>query len=200
MEKLDAATKLFEALSRLPKELVVLIISALPIVERTGAPIAVAKYHMPIWEAFVFAGVGMALPILPILLLLGPVSGWLEKHSHIMARILGWIFEHTRRKHSEKIDRYGALGLFLFVAVPLPLTGSWTGALLAYLFDIDLKYALPSLFIGALAAAFLASLATAGAVAIVKLIGGLALGVFILLAIGALFAGRLLRKRGQEDL
>ncbi len=184
-------------LEHIPKELVVLIISALPIVERTGAPLAVATYHMSIWEAFVLSSIGMMLPVIPLLLLLDPVSKWVSKKSRLMDRLMSWLFEHTRRKHSEKIDRYGAVGLFLFVAVPLPGTGSWSGALLAYLFNIDLKYSIPSMLLGAIVAGFLASIATASAVAIAKVVGGLAIGIFLVVSVGAYIAGKAYKKRGQ---
>ncbi|NCO65908.1 MAG: ligand-binding protein SH3 [Candidatus Aquicultor secundus] len=186
-----------DIISRIPKEIIILIISALPIVERTGAPLAIATYHMPIWEAFVISSIGMMLPVIPLLLLLDPVSRWLAKKSRIMDQLMGWFFEHTRRKHSEKIDRYGAVGLFLFVAVPLPGTGSWSGALLAYLFNIDFKYSMPSMLLGAIAAGFLASIATASAVAIAKIVGGLFVGIFLLAGIGAYIAGKAYKKRGR---
>ncbi len=188
-----------DIVSRIPKELIVLIISALPIVERTGAPLAIATYHMSIWEAFVLSSIGMMLPVIPLLLLLDPVSKWLSKKSRLMDRLMRWLFEHTRRKHSETIDRYGAVGLFLFVAVPLPGTGSWSGALLAYLFNIDLKYSIPSMLIGAIVAGFLASIATASAVAIAKVVGGLFIAIFLIVSIGAYIAGKAYKKRGQGN-
>lgn len=184
-------------LEHIPKELVILIISALPIVERTGAPLAIATYHMSIWEAFVISSIGMMLPVVPLLLLLDPVSSWLAKKSRLMDRLLNWLFEHTRRKHSEKIDRYGAVGLFFFVAVPLPGTGSWSGALLAYLFNIDFKYSMPSMLLGAIVAGFLASIATASAVAIAKVVGGLFIAIFLLVSLGLYVARKAYKKRGQ---
>ncbi len=198
MFKSDIASKIIEILSSLPKELVVLVISALPITERTGTPLAIAKYHMSFWEAFVISSIGMMLPAAPILLLLEPVSKWLAKKSRIMDAFLRWLFEHTRRRHSKTIDRYGAIGLFLFVAIPLPGTGVWSGSLLAYLFDIDFKYALTSILLGAIAAGFLAAVATTSVVAIAKVVGGLALGLFILTALGIYIASKAIKKAGNN--
>ncbi len=194
MVKTDIAAKIIELISSLPKEMVVLIISALPILERTGVPLAIAKYHMPIWKAFAISSIGMMLPATPILLLLGPVSKWLAKKSRAMDVFLSWLFEHTRRRHSKTIDRYGAIGLFIFVAVPLPGTGVWSGSLLAYLFDVDFKYALPSILLGAIAAGFLAAIATTSIVAIAKVLGGLALGLFALAALGVYIASKVVKK------
>lgn len=110
-------------------------ISTLPIVELRGAiPVGVAAFGMPWWKVYLVAVVGNMLPIPFILLLLGPVSDFLMR---IPAgkKFFDWLFARTRRK-SANIEKYEALGLTLFVAIPLPVTGGWTGAMAAFLMGI----------------------------------------------------------------
>ena len=73
---------------------------------------------------------------------------------------MDWLFERTRKRADSKIKRFEYIGLILFVAVPLPFTGAWTGALIAYLFDLDFKKSLITIFIGVLIAAFIMIIVT----------------------------------------
>ena len=129
------------------KELVVLIISALPIFELRGAiPVAITVFHFPWWYALLLAIIGNLLPVPVILLFLNAISKWLSKIG-FLDRFLRWLFEHTRRR-GKIVERYGRIGLALFVAIPLPVTGAWTGSLAAVLFGLEFKHAFLSLFIG----------------------------------------------------
>ena len=111
-------------------------ISTLPIVELRGAvPVGIVAFEMPWWKVYLVAVVGNMLPIPFILLLLGPVSRALMRFP-IGKRFFGWLFARTRRK-SASIEKYEALGLTLFVAIPLPVTGGWTGAMAAFLMGIS---------------------------------------------------------------
>ena len=110
-------------------------ISTLPIVELRGAiPVGIAAFHMPWWKVYLVAVAGNMLPIPFILLLLGPVSNFLMRFP-AGKRFFEWLFSRTRKK-SANIEKYEALGLTLFVAIPLPVTGGWTGAMAAFLMDI----------------------------------------------------------------
>jgi len=129
------------------KELVVLIIAALPIFELRGAlPVAVNLFHFPWYYALLLAIVGNLLPVPFILLFLDAFSRLLSKIG-IFKRALDWLFEHTRRR-GKIIERYERIGLMLFVAIPLPVTGAWTGSLAAVLFGLKFKHAFLSIFIG----------------------------------------------------
>jgi uncharacterized membrane protein len=68
---------------------------------------------------------------------------------------MNWLFSRTRKRADRKIRRYEYLGLLLFVALPLPFTGAWTGALIAYLFDLNFSKSLVTIFIGVIIAAFI---------------------------------------------
>ena len=129
------------------KELVVLIISALPIFELRGAlPVAINLFHLPWYHALLLAITGNLLPVPVILLFLDAISRFLSKVS-FFDRFLQWLFEHTR-KRGRVVERYERIGLALFVAIPLPVTGAWTGSLAAVLFGLKFKHAILSIFIG----------------------------------------------------
>ena len=131
--------------------LVVLGIAASPIAElRVAIPVAIVQYHFPWYYAFLLAIVGNLLPVPFILLFLDAASRLLSKVG-LFNRILNWLFEHTRRR-GKIIERYERIGLVLFVAIPLPITGAWTGSIAAVLFGLKFKHALLSIFIGILIA------------------------------------------------
>ena len=133
------------------KELIVLVISALPLAELRGAlPVAINLFHFPWYYAFLLAIIGNLLPVPFILLFLETITRWLSRIS-IFKKMFHWLFEHTRRR-GKIIERYERIGLMLFVAIPLPVTGAWTGSLAAVLFGIKFKYALLSIFTGILIA------------------------------------------------
>ena len=156
----------------LPKEWVVFVIAMLPIVELRGAiPWALSPAMGPPlhWTvAFVMAWLGNMVPLIPILLGLGPASDWLRRRSRLMDRFFTWLFVRTRRR-GKVIERYGALGLILFVAIPLPVTGGWTGSMAAFVFGIPFRKALPCVGIGVAIAGLIVTLATMGVFAVIGL-------------------------------
>lgn len=128
----------------------VLIISMLPIIELRGAlPVAFALGMPPVTSFFV-AVVGNLLPVPFILLLITPFCNWLKK-----TRAFSWFpafLEKKVEKNREKVTKYAVFGLFLFVAIPLPGTGAWTGALIASFLDFKFKDAFISVAAGVLTA------------------------------------------------
>jgi uncharacterized membrane protein len=133
------------------KELVVLIIAALPIFELRGAlPVAINLFHFPWYYALPLAIIGNLLPVPVILLFLDAISRCLSKVG-FFDRFLRWLFEQTRKRVGV-IERYERIGLALFVAIPLPFTGAWTGSLIAVLSGLKFKHAMLSIFIGILIA------------------------------------------------
>lgn len=104
-----------------------------PVSELRGAiPLGVSLGLSPV-VATALAVVGNALPVFPLLFFLTYGSAFAMKKSPLIAKVLTWVFERTRKKHGDRFERFGVLALLLFVAVPLPLTGAWTGAVIAYL-------------------------------------------------------------------
>ncbi|WP_340820473.1 small multi-drug export protein [Methanolobus sp. WCC4] len=152
--------QVIELLSSFPHWLATMIIGAMPIFELRGAiPIALGVYEMSPASAFTFAVLGNMLPVVPLLLFLGPVSEYLRRYT-IFDRFFSWLFGRTHRNHSERFERYGTLALTLFVAVPLPVTGAWTGCAAAFVFGIKFRHSLPAIFAGVLIAGMVVSVVT----------------------------------------
>jgi len=129
------------------KELVVIAVSALPIVELRGAiPLAINKLNLPWHYALLIAIGGNLIPVPFLLLLFKTISKRLNKIG-IFKRWLDWLNERTRRR-GKIIEKYKRIGLILFVAIPFPITGAWTGSLAAIIFRMKFKHALLSIFIG----------------------------------------------------
>jgi uncharacterized membrane protein len=122
----------------IPDWLVVFIISLFPILEcRLGMFTAIVLLGMNPFKGFVISFLGNILPIPFILLLINWIFEVLKKVPGFN-KVIFWLEEHTLKK-KDKIDKYGIWGLLLFVAIPLPGTGGWTGALLASLLHLDRK-------------------------------------------------------------
>lgn len=139
-----------ENLSFLPPELTVVIISAMPILElRGGIPVA-AAFGLTYYEAFMYGMIGNLLPILPILILFRPISTFMMRFP-LYKRFYDWLYNRTMKK-SEKVEKYGAMGLILFTAVPLPTTGAYTACLAAILFFIPTRLAFFAIAFGVLIA------------------------------------------------
>lgn len=138
------------ALDGLPKELIVFIISMVPILELRGGIIAAALLHIPIAKAIPICLVGNIVPIPFILLFIKPIFRWM-KGTKLFKPMVEKIESKSMAK-SDKIQKYEFWGLVLFVGIPLPGTGAWTGALLACLLDIKMKKAVPAIFLGLLLA------------------------------------------------
>jgi len=147
----------------MPAELITLIIGALPISELRGAiPIAIGVYNMPIPVAFFWAVLGNIIPVIFILWFLEKVSNFLSHRIYFFNRFFTWLFENTRKNHSQKFELLKEFALVILVAVPLPFTGAWTGALAAFVFGIPFKKAFPLIVLGILIAGVIVTCATMG--------------------------------------
>ena len=142
----------------------VFFISMLPIIELRGGIPTGALLGLPLWSNYLVSIIGNFLPVPFILLFIRKILTWM-KTTKRLAKIALWLEEKAQKK-SDQVMRYASLGLFLFVAIPLPGTGAWTGALIASLLDMRMKYALPAIFLGVLAAGAIMSLASYGIVGI----------------------------------
>jgi len=129
------------------RELVIIIVSALPISELRGAiPVGINIFDMPWYTTLPLAILGNMLPVPLILLFLNAVTRLLNRLA-IFQRFFTWLFDSAQRK-GQLIKKYRQIGLILFVAIPLPVTGAWTGSIAAVLFGIPFKQAMPGIFIG----------------------------------------------------
>ena len=144
----------------IPKELTVFIVSLFPILEIRGGMIAARILEVDFLKAFIISYVGNMLPIPFILLFIRRIFRFLRRF-RFMHRLLDKL-EAKGEENREKVLRYKAWGLLAFVAIPLPGTGGWTGALIAALLDLRLKKALPIIALGVFIAGLIMSLFTYG--------------------------------------
>jgi len=132
--------------------------SMLPVIELRGAIPMGLLLGLPTWQAFVAGVLGNILIVGILLKFLDPVTTFLMKHSKWFNKILTALFHRTRHKHSRAFNDVGAIFLITFVAIPLPVTGAWTGCLIAHLFGIQFKHAFTLISLGILGAATLITL------------------------------------------
>lgn len=136
----------------------------LPVLEIRGAiPVGVALGLNP-WVAFAIGVVGNMIPVPFLILLTRKIIEWLKKHN-ILTRFARWL-EKKGEQHGQKVVTYSFWGLFVLVAIPLPGTGAWTGALVASLLDLRLKNALPAICLGVIAAGLIVLTITYGVITV----------------------------------
>lgn len=145
---------------KVPEELVAFVISLMPVLECRGGMIAARLMEMPFVKAFLICYFGNMLPIPFIILFIRKIFDFLRKFSFFEKIILK--LEAKTEKNKEKVLKYESWGLLLFVAIPLPGTGGWTGALMAGLLDMRFKRSLPIIALGVLIAGFIMSAITYG--------------------------------------
>lgn len=137
--------------SDIAREIIVLIIAALPVVELRGAlPVAINLFHMPWYWAFCLSVIGNLIPVPILLLFFESLAKFISKVD-IGKRLVDWVLEHTRRR-GKAIERYERIGLILFVAIPLPITGAWTGSIVAFLLGLKFYYSFLSILCGVIIA------------------------------------------------
>lgn len=160
MEKL--LKELFDFLS---VEFTVMLTAALPVIELKGAiPVGISLGLSPFHSA-VISFIGSMIPVPFILFTTRPLFNYLKRTS-IFRNIVHRLTDKSLSK-SGNIQKYGVWGLLLFVAIPLPGTGVWTGSLIAALLDMRFKWAFPVIFVGNLIAGILVMLLSQGAVNII---------------------------------
>ena len=142
------------------KDLVIFIISLMPILELRGGLLAASLLHVEYIRALIICVVGNILPIPVVLLFLKKILDLLEKW-HVTKKIVDWLMKKVDNKR-EKIDKYGYMGLILFVGIPLPGTGAWTGSLLAVVLGLNRKKSFICIIIGILLAAIIMSILSYG--------------------------------------
>ena len=141
------------------KEIIVFVVSMIPILELRGSILAAGFLKMEFLSTYIIAVIGNMLPIPFILLFIDKIFGWLKKTK---LKSMVEKLENRALSKSEQIKKYGKFGLFLFVAIPLPGTGAWTGALAASLLRMKPKDSIMPIFLGVLAAGLVMSLISFG--------------------------------------
>lgn len=142
------------------KELIIFIISLFPILELRGGMIAATLLGINFKKAFLICIIGNVLPIPIVLLFLEKIFNLLGKWK-VTKKLVNWLEKKAMSKR-QQIDKYGYLGLILFVGIPLPGTGAWTGSLLAVLLGLNKKKSFICILIGVLLAAVIMSIVSYG--------------------------------------
>ena len=140
--------------------LIIILISMSPWIELRGAiPIAILEYHWQWWQALPISVLGNMIPVPFILLLFRVVEKELRKNP-TFNKLIDKLFDKTRKKANTKVEKYEELALVLFVAIPLPFTGAWTASLIAYLFNLDIKKSILTIFLGVIIAGLIVTILT----------------------------------------
>lgn len=143
---------------KVSSEIIAFIISMLPVLELRGGLIAAKLMDIEFAKAFAICFLGNLLPIPFILFFIRRIFNWLKKFKKVNVMIDK--LEARSIRKAGKVKKYRLFGLFLFVAIPLPGTGAWTGALIADLLDIRVRHSFPAIAAGVLCAGGIMSLLT----------------------------------------
>ncbi len=142
-----------------PKELIVFIISMIPILELRGSILAAGFLKMEFLSTFIISVIGNMLPIPFILMFIDKIFAFLKKtrFKNLVEKL-----ENKAMSKSDQIAKYGKWGLLLFVGIPIPGTGAWTGSLIASMLRMKKRDSLPFIFLGVLMAGLIMSLLAFG--------------------------------------
>jgi len=142
----DLAKTAVEGLQGLPKEYAVFVISALPIFEIRGGVVIGYALKLPPHSILLYGFLGNIASVTPLLLFLEPITNWLYGN-RLADRLLHWLFARARKK-ADQINRWGPLGLVLFTAIPLPVSGAWTATICSILLGVRRWRAIASIYAG----------------------------------------------------
>ncbi len=142
------------------REVVIFIISLMPILELRGGLVAATLLKVPYLKAVIICIFGNILPIPFVLLFLEKILSFMSKWN-VTKRLVNWLIKKGNSKRNQ-IDKYGYWGLILFVGIPLPGTGAWTGSLVAVLLGLDRKKSFLCICLGILLAAVIMSIVSYG--------------------------------------
>ncbi len=143
--------------------LLTMLVSMIPVVElRGGIPFGVGV-GLPVWAAFLAAVIGNLIPVPFIIVYIRRIFQWMRRRLPKLNRLVDRL-ERKAHLKGRRVNKYKYLGLAVFVAIPLPGTGAWTGSLAAAFLDMPLRKAIPSVVAGVLTAGAAISILTYGVV------------------------------------
>ncbi len=155
---------------KIPEELIVFIVSLLPILELRGGIVAAKLLGVELVPAFVISYIANMIPIPFILLFIRKIFIFL-RNKPFFGKIIKKLEDRSERK-SETVKKYGIWGLLIFVAIPLPGTGGWTGALIAALMNMPMRKSTGVIAIGVFIAGVIMAVAMYGLLApVLSLVG-----------------------------
>lgn len=152
--------ELFPTISR---ELTVFFVAATPVSELRGSiPLGIVVFGLSAYVTVILSVLGNLLPVFFIYGLGNAWIRWTERRRGFLHRLTHAVLRRSERRFRDKYIRYGMIALPIFVGIPLPMTGAWTGTIAAFLLGIPFRKAFPLVVLGVLAAAVIVTLATTG--------------------------------------
>lgn len=139
----------------LQQEIIVILTGAAPISEVRGAiPLGVLLFDFHPLKAYLLAVLGNLLPVIPLLFFLNFFTSFLMRRFYFFNRLFSWLFDRVRERHADHFHywKWTPLALFIFVAIPLPFTGAWSGTVAAIVFGIPLWRSAAAISLGVLTA------------------------------------------------
>ena len=150
------------------EELIIILLAATPVSEIRGAlPVALGFFKMSPLSAYWLSVFGNMLPVIPWMFFLKYLVEFLMAHIEVAKKFFDWLFERTRKRMEGKIKKYGTLGLVLFVAIPLPITGAWTATVAAFVFGLSLRRSLFAILLGVIIAGLVVLSLTYGVIFVI---------------------------------
>lgn len=148
----------------IPHQLITILISMIPLLELRGSILVAGLLKLPLIQTYISAVIGNMIPVPFILLFIQAIFNCMKKIKYISSIPLK--LEKNVMAKSDQIQKYGYWGLFLFVAIPLPGTGAWTGSLLAVLLGLNRKRSLLVILLGVMTAGLIMTLVSYGVIGI----------------------------------
>lgn len=159
---------LLQLLSGLPDWLVIACLTVIPVVEMQASfPVALGVFKMSVWQAYIIVVTANMIPALIVFYGWDTVIRQSQRHWPWFHGFMSRYHDRLHTRWQEKIDRYGPIAVFLFVAVPGPFSGVWSGSMLAWIFGLHRKPAMLAIFLGVLVAAAFIVLITTGVIHVV---------------------------------
>ncbi|MEK7213065.1 MAG: small multi-drug export protein [Patescibacteria group bacterium] len=150
--------------SQFPPEIATVLMAMTPVGElRLSLPVAVLGYHLPVWEAYLLAVFGNAIPAFIIAAFAGKFHAWVVHRAGRWGKDWADYLASVQKKFTGPYEKYGLWGLAIFIGVPLPMTGAWSGAVAAFIFGIPFKKSWPYILLGIAISGLLTLLLTVGA-------------------------------------
>ena len=144
-------------------EIKTILLAMTPINELRGTiPIALTVFHFSPGKAMFLACLGNILPIFFLLWFWKKIAFVLAKHSKLFNKFFSWFLKRTKKRIYNKYETYGNIALVLFVAIPLPITGAWTGSLAATLLGLSYWKAILLILLGIIISGVIVTLASLG--------------------------------------
>lgn len=155
--------------SSIPQPVAVALMAMFPLAGvQVSVPVGIGAFHLPAWEAAVFSLTGSALAALLLLWLL-PGAARLLSRIGFMRRFFAWLFSHTQKRFANTKARYGIMiGLILYIALPTPGSGVWTGSMIAFLFGLPFGRAFGIIMLGMIGATVVVTVPSAGIFSFVR--------------------------------